>query len=220
MVIQRSNRIRKADMVKLPKAYLSYSAWYSWNKNKNQFRKRYYENEPSYETRETIFGKKIAEMLEQKKDDPILSKIPRGKKSEFEIKTVIRGIPVLGYLDSFTKKTGSIFENKTGRIPWDQKRVDDHDQLPFYAMCVKEKFGYYDPYVLLSWLETMLVERRETIGGIDFTNDDERDKEIRLTGRIAVFTREIYDADIEKITESFVKTAKEIEEDYRGWVSK
>ena len=204
-------------MVNLPKSYLSYSAWALWHKNKNQFRKRYYENEPSFETRESIFGKRIAALLEEKKYDSTLAKVPRGKKTEFEINTHIGDIPILCYLDSCTEKTKSLFEIKTGRIRWNQKRVNMHDQLVFYAMAIQARFGSYDPFTLLCWLETELVGRKETIGGIDFENDDQRDKLVQLTGRMMVWTRKITPRQINKMKKSVWQTAQEINNDWEEW---
>ena len=204
-------------MVTIPKGRISYSMWHLWHTNKTQFRKRYYENIPSFETRESIFGKRIAKMLEEKKYDSTLAKVPRGKKTEFEINTHIGDIPIRCYLDSFTEKTKSLFEIKTGRIRWNQKRVNMHDQLVFYAMAIQARFGSYDPFTLLCWLETELVGRKETIGGIDFENDDQRDKLVQLTGRMMVWTRKITPRQINKMKKSVWQTAQEINNDWEEW---
>jgi hypothetical protein len=205
--------------MQLPKKLFSYSQWSLWQKSKESYRKRYYEGAPSFETRETIFGKNVAEMLEKSEIHPILSKVPRGTHPEYEIKTVISEIPILAFLDSYTYSTNSIFEYKTGRIPWTQERVNEHEQLPFYAACVKAKYGAYDPHILLTWLETSLEGRTELIDGIMFHTDDNRDKKIELTGRIAVFTRVITDKEIARIEESIRATAEEISKDYEEYLN-
>ena len=204
-------------MVILPRTYLSYSAWETWRKSKQQFRDRYYIGVESFQTRETIFGKKIAKLLEDNEKHPILSKVPRGEKAEFRIETEINGIPILAVLDSFTPDTYSLFEYKTGRVIWDQQRVNQHMQLSFYAACIKAKYGFFDPHVLLIWLETELVGRNEIINGIDFSNDDDRDKEVKMTGKIEVFTRKITDEEIRIISESIRKSAEEISDDWELW---
>lgn len=198
----------------IPKGRISYSMWNLWCMDKEKFRKRYYENEPSFESRETIFGKNIASMLERNEYHPILAKVPSGTHKEYRIETVIQDMPVLAFLDSCSPATGSLFEIKSGRIPWNQQRVDTHDQLPFYCMCLQAKLGYYDPHVLLIWLETQLSPRTELIGGITFYNDDYRDLMVKLTGRLQVFTREVKQSDIDSITERVLLSAKEIETDY------
>jgi len=206
--------------MKLPKKYLSYSAWSLWKKDKEKYRKRYYENEPSFETRETVFGKHISQLLEKNEKHPILAKVPRGEFPEYRISTEINGVPIFSVLDSFSPSVGSIFEFKTGKVIWNQERVNNHDQLPFYACAVKSHIGFFDPHVLLCWLETRLAEKKETIGGIDFVTDDTRDMAIELTGKIEVFTRIITPEDVENISNDIKKVADEISEDYTGYLKK
>ena len=203
----------------LPKKYLSYSSWYLWKKNKDQFRKRYYLNEPGYETRESIFGKNVAKMMDEQKYNPVLAKLPRGAVSEYRIEVNIGHTPILAFLDSFSPSTGSLYEVKTGRIAWNQERVNTHDQLPFYCAAIRAHLGFYDPYVLLCWLETKLRGRREELGGIEFENDDERDKIVEFTGKIEVYTRRVTENEISAIETDIQETAQEISEDYYKFTS-
>src|SRR5574338_1078197 len=98
----------------LPKKYLSYSQMNTWLKNKEAYRSRYYRGEKQHENPEMLFGKKIAKMLEDPKDHPVLSKIPHYSISEYGIKTEVDGIPVIGYIDSYDPDTKSFLEYKTG----------------------------------------------------------------------------------------------------------
>lgn len=203
----------------LPKPYLSFSQYSSWLYSKDQYRSRYYENIPSVETREIIFGKKIAEMLEKKTHEyPILAKVKQGSHNEYEIKTKINGVPILAYLDSCTPKTGKIYEYKTGHKEWNQERVDNHDQLPFYAAALKSKHGKYNPLVDLFWLPTFIVPKKEIIDGIEFESKDSHDAEVKLTGELHVFKRKLSKIDVAQIEYNIQKVAKEISEDYESYL--
>lgn len=205
----------------LPKQYLSFSQYSLWRSNKDAYRKRYYENIKSHETRELLFGKKIAKMLEKKDytEYPILAKVKQGSHNEYEIKVKINGVPVLAYLDSCTPKTGKIYEYKTGKVIWDQKRVDEHEQLPFYAASMKAKHGKYNPIVDLFWLPTYVLPVKEIIGGIEFKASDSPSAEICLTGELFPFKRTLSKIDIAQIEYDIKKTAEEISEDYTGWLA-
>lgn len=197
----------------LPKKYLSYSAFNLWNTNKQEFRRRYYEGKKSYQSPEILFGKKTAEMLERNEYHHILAKIPAGTHKEYRIETTVEGIPILAFLDSCSPEQGSLFEVKTGHTVWDQARVDTHEQLPFYCMCLKAHLGCYDPHALLTWLETRLVMASDIIGGVTF----HKPPLVELTGKISVFTREISAFDIDSITNKVVLSASAIEQDYKEY---
>lgn len=197
--------------LKIPRGRISYSMWHLWNTNKPEFRRRYYEGKKSYQSPEILFGKKTAEMLERNEYHHILAKIPAGTHKEYRIETTIEGIPILAFLDSCSPNTGALFETKTSHTLWDQQRVDTHDQLPFYCMCLQAHIGLYDPHVLLTWLETRLVEQSDVISGITFS----KRPSVEFTGRIMVFTREVTKSDISDITERVVSAALEIEQDYK-----
>ena len=194
------------------KKYLSYSQYALWKKDREAYERKYFEGEPPFETKETLFGKKIAEMLEQKNVvHPILSKVPRGECREWRVETRIHGIPTLSVLDSFSPAHGSIFENKTGRIPWTQERVDTHDQLLFYAAAVNAQCGFFDPHLTLSWLETK-QEPLDMEVGEETLYSSERDGVIELTGRLFVFTRTITPAEVVAFGDKIVEVWGEIKE--------
>ena len=207
---------RDSEKLNLPRKYLSYTQYDTWIKSKKLYREIYYENKKRFETRESIFGKNAANLLEKGEYHPLLAKLPKGTHPEYRIETVIEGIPILSFLDSFTPGTNSIYEVKTGRVPWDQHRVDTHDQLPFYCMAVLSKFGHYDPHVLLAWLETILLPQTEIISGITF----ESKPIVAFTGNLQVFTRFVDESSLQRITEALVMTADEISKDYTEWKEK
>lgn len=205
----------------LPKKYLSYSQFDLWNKDKEKYRDRYYRNIKSFESKELLFGKKIAEMLEgDRKDHPVLSKIKQGTHNEYEIKVKIGGVPVLAYLDSCTPSTGKIYEYKTGHQVWNQKRVDEHKQLPFYAAAVEAKDGLYDPVIDLFWMPTVVIPGKEIIDGVEYESKDGAGASIELTGELHVFQRKLSRMDVPQIVYEIKKTAKEISEDYAEFLAK
>lgn len=199
----------------LPRSYLSYSSWSLWKKNKQAFRQKYYLNEASFETVETVFGKNIAKRLEDK--DPALSFIPSYSKSEHGIETLIGDVPVKGYLDTFEPKTFSFGEyktghlNKDGKAPWDIVKVAKHDQLPFYSLLIESKYGKVDRVTYLHWIETKFKEKKIMFEGIELIADT---RELELTGRIETFKRIIPKWERDEIKKSIIKVAEEISLDY------
>lgn len=199
----------------LPRSYLSYSSWSLWKRDKQAFRRRYYFNEDSFETVETIFGKKIAKRLEDK--DPELSFIPSYSKSEHGIETIIGDVPVKGYLDTFEPDSFSFGEYKTGHLskegkaPWDIVKVAKHDQLPFYSLLIESKYGKVDRVTHLHWLETKFKEKKIMFEGIELIANS---RELELTGKILTFKRIIPKWERDEIKKSIIKVAEEISEDY------
>jgi hypothetical protein len=196
----------------LPKPYLSYSAWYLWKTNKEEYRKRYYEGKKSFETVETIFGKKVAKKLEE--DDTI-----KGSETRIEV-TLKTGLKLLSYLDGFDEETLSITEyksghkNKAGRAPWDNIKVKKHKQLDWYSLMVKEKYGKVNPFVKLIWLETRFKNKETTFAGHILKTQS---RELELTGYSKTFNRRIVQWERDKIKNDILKTALEISNDYTLW---
>lgn len=85
------------------------------------------------------FGKMIGEKLAS--DPTFLPKVPRLSVFEFPLGAVDKGckpilfgkIPLIGFIDGYEPHT-DLDEYKTGKRAWDQKRVDEHGQLTFYAL--------------------------------------------------------------------------------------
>lgn len=203
----------------LPKKYLSYSAISLWEKNKDGFRKKYYENVPQKETPEMIYGKKIAKLLETGRfiDHQILGKIPRYSKPECKIEVMIEDVPVLGFLDSFNPETNAFIEYKTGRETidgrprWDKVAVHKHEQLDMYSLLIKEKYGSVDNLCHLVWLRTIFEQKTKEFSGMTLTSDTPN---VRIDGHFEVFERRIFEYERQAIKDKIIKIAKEIEEDY------
>lgn len=142
-------------MFTLPKGYLSSSACDLWESSPNSYREKYYLKMPGFSSPYTDFGKRFAEDIETHPDK--YPHIPKYSLAEFPFKWLIKGVPVLGYLDSFEPTTCSILEYKTGvakQDGWDNVKVRKWKQLPFYATVIRSMFGTYDPLVKLVWLQT------------------------------------------------------------------
>lgn len=198
----------------LPKEYISYSAFSLWKRNKEAFRYRYYEGQPSTDTVETLFGKKIATMLEENKDE--MKHIPRYAEPEFSIEVMIGGVKVLGYLDSYDPDRHRFLEYKTGHMTWDKLRVLKHDQLVFYSMLIKESTGKVHPWCHLIWMETEFVKKKIMMGNIEL-EERGRTKTLRLTGKVKKFRRYISKNDRERMKVELLQVVEEIKYDYQSY---
>jgi len=191
----------------LPKEYLSYSSFDLWNRDKDAFRRRYYENEKPFETAETIFGKTVHEELS-----------PDGETS-IRI-NLNEDLVLLGYLDSFNEEDLAIVDYKTGHLnskgkaPWDKVRVQKHKQLVFYSLLVLLKHGKFNPVVQLKWLETKFKNKLMAFDGHVLHTES---RELMLTGFEQTFTRKIFKWEIEKLKKEIISSAQAISKDYTLW---
>ena len=198
---------------------MSSSACDLWESSPKSYRKRYYIGEKSFDTPYTKFGKEFAEDIE--KNPEKYPHIPKYLIPEFPIVWNIEGVPVKGYMDSFAPVSKSIIEYKTSletsKQPWNAVKVRKWKQLPFYAMCVNEMFGTYDPVVKLIVMKTKWGESVEATKfgdkefekkteGLVFTDDDP-----------IIFEREIELWEVEKMKERLVRIATEVSEDYKTY---
>ena len=199
----------------LPKPYLSYSALDLWKKNKNAFRKKYYENIPQPDTVYTLFGKEVHEAIS--KDDRYAAfRLPVDEK-KMEVR--IDGVPVMGYIDTFDPDTFSFGEYKSGIMKpdgtprWTQLDVNKHDQLPFYSLLIEEKFGVRVNHTYLLWLVTEMYEEKRKMGGAVLGSE----RRLRLTGEYHVFNRQMFQYDRKRMRKWIKDSAKEISEDHTLW---
>lgn len=197
----------------LPKPYLSYSAFSLWQKDKDAFRRRYYENEKPFETVETIFGKTVHEKLES--DGEVI-----GSETKIEI-NFIEGLKLLGYIDSFNEEDLAIIDFKTGHLdskgnaPWDRVKVQKHKQLVFYTLIVQAKFGSFNPIVKLEWLETKFKNKSMDFNGHVLNTES---RELELTGYKKIFERRVFKWEIKKLKQEIKKVARDISNDYTLWL--
>lgn len=193
----------------LPKDYFSWSQLNLWEKSKNEYIKRYFEGKKGFTTKEMFYGSKIGKALEtqnffdlSQNEQSAVVQIDRADAYEKKIilskEVTGLGVDLLMYIDAVFD-SGGIDEYKTGKKAWDQKRVDEHGQLDFYA------YGYYletktIPEVNLHWIETENV----------------KDK-IQATGRVEKFTRVITMDDIKAIEKRIAYVVEEISTAYTNW---
>lgn len=217
----------------LPKPYLSYSQLDLWRRNPEQYRQRYYLNAPSFENNETIFGKKIAKMLEEmaskknwsdadlkklgvsREQYLILKKVPRLKSSEHRIELPVGGVPFLGVLDTFSPHFRRIGEYKTGKQPWDDVRVRKHDQLVVYSLLTKLKYGRVDPWLWLAWLETRYGTEMQTIGSRSMEGESNQLELVDVKPR--VFWRRVVEWERVAMAKKIRDAALEISKDYSNF---
>ena len=196
----------------LCKPYLSWSQMNCWLTNPKRYRREYFENLAKLDTKYLQFGKGIAKMIEEGKHKELLPDLPTYAIPEYEIKVKIKDIRVLSYLDSYNPLENVFYEYKTGTQPWDQARVQHHDQLLFYATALKWYNGKIPEYCDLIWIETR-------VGGMP--SDDfwhENDGLVNVTGKIKSFHREFDGREIERMEDLIVRCATEISEAYKLFI--
>lgn len=198
----------------LPRGYLSYSAWDLWTKSPTQFRKRYYENETPFETTETRFGKKIADLLES---GIKIDGIDHCEEVEYPFDFEHEGLRLYGRLDGFNPSDFSIIEiktghaNKDGKAPWDAVKVRKHKQLVFYALVIELMHGQVNDLVRLFWLETEFEKKEDEFDGHRLETTT---RNLNLTGRVEPFRRTIEKWERERMLADILRVAREISDDY------
>jgi hypothetical protein len=197
----------------LPKTYLSWSQMNCWITSPERYRREYFENEPKLDTKYLRFGKGIAKMIEEGKHKELLPDLPVYPRPEFEIRTKVNGVKVLSFLDSYDILRNVFLEYKTGTQPWDQTRVQKHDQLLFYATSLKWKIGKMPKYCDLIWIKTK-------VGGMP-TDDfwHENDNMVNCTGEVISFNREFDEKEITRMEKLTLKVAREISDAYLKFIS-
>lgn len=209
--------LKKRYTFNLPKSHFSYSAYTLWLKDKNAFRRKYYENEKPFETVETIFGKKIATELQELKKIEGLVVYP---EPEHKIEVDFRGLKLLGYIDSFWLDRYKFREYKTGhksadgKVPWDIVKVKKHVQLVWYSLLIELRYGLVDNECHLDWLETAFRKKTKDFDGHELETES---RELYLTGQIKTFKRKIFKWEREKLKREIIKVALEISQDYETY---
>lgn len=200
----------------LPREHLSWSQLELWDRSVEDYRAKYYLNEEPKRSKAQEqamrYGKKFAETMEHGgSDDPIAemfgSIAERYEVSEMKIEAVLETkegqIPLLGYLDTSHKNpTKGFREYKTGRLPWTQKRADNHGQITLYDLIVYLKYGGIPKTTYLDWFETVT----------------EGDKTV-MTGRHFHFLTVRKLSDIIAMAAQVKRTALAISEDYTKYLN-
>lgn len=179
--------------------YLSWSQLNTWEKDPNLYYEMYVLNLEAPFTKWMKKGKDLAEYLEKggDADDDIkcvADFIPQYKHKEFEIRTKMENIKLLGYLDSFDDDELKIYEYKTGK-KYTQGMANKLGQLDFYTLLVYLKYKKLPRSIKLIWVETE-------------TNDDI----VSFTGKVKTFEVEKSMTDIIKIIGRIHKAKKGIDD--------
>jgi hypothetical protein len=179
----------------------------------NRFRKEYFECGDKLDTKYLRLGKGIAELIEKDAHKVLLPDLIVYDVREYEIRTNVRGVPLLSYIDDYDPINNVFREKKTGKVPWTQAKVIKHGQLVFYAVALKHSVGKIPAYCDLDWMET----KEGVIEVDDFWRENE--KIVQVTGRIKSFHREFDEREIEKMEDLIEKSAYEISEAYKAFLA-
>lgn len=122
----------KWDKYKKP---LSWSAINSFRYDKKQWYAKYVLGEITVPSKEMEFGSYIGKRLETEED--FMPEIPRCMAGmEYKIHCDFDDVQLLGYVDSFDEQNLILHEYKTSsnKKKWNQKSVDEHEQLTMYLL--------------------------------------------------------------------------------------
>jgi len=147
------------------KDYISFSQYDAFNKGKYE---EYYLLGVELKNKYLDFGKDVHENKIESLG------IPKPEIKEKELKIEFNGIPILAYIDGLSIKDEVVIdEYKTSVNPWTQKKVDEHEQLDFYAIAVSQelKIPIESIKIRLWWIETYI----------------DTDGNLKLSGRVEKF---------------------------------
>ena len=161
-----------------PKAYLSFSSMNLLEKNPEKWKDAYLYGGRNPINRGMAFGKLMADGLENDEAtgnevlDMVMTQIPkfeiRDKEFFAEIKSGKEVIPILCKPDTMKANMTAFKEYKTSQTKWTKRKVDELDQITFYAMGMFLKTGRVPGDIELVEIETKsgLDARIEATGAI------------------------------------------------------
>ncbi len=150
-----------------PRPYLSYTQLTLLERSPEKYKEIYINGGTGFTNTGMEFGSKVAEALEdgEATGDPeldfVLSAFPAYELKEEEIHADLvdhrKKIPLIAKLDSVSTDYDKVLEYKTGTTKWNQSKVDQSDQLTYYATVIYLKTNKI-PKLKLVWLETEKME--------------------------------------------------------------
>jgi len=160
-------------LIKWKQRPLSWSQISSFEYSPEQWFDKYILDKKSEPSAEMLFGSKVGKQLET--DPTFLPMIPREKIMEYEFKSSIGEIQLIGYADSFCDDTYKLREYKSGVKAWDQKRVDNHGQITFYCFMfyLMKKVKPEQVECSLHWMPTKRIEKGDFTVEITFVDNIE-----------------------------------------------
>lgn len=131
----------------------SWSQHSSWQYDKNQWYDRYILGNKTPSSPALEFGKKFADAAEWGTPMAPILVYPI---TEHGITAKLDDLEMVGFLDGWHPEEKKLIEYKTGKAKWDQKRVDEHGQLTFYALLhyLANQIKPEDIHMTLQWLPT------------------------------------------------------------------
>jgi len=191
------------------RSYFSWSQYSLWSTSKREFYKRYVLELPSLSNKFFDKGKELGEYLETGTiphycTDPLLevvgSLVPKLDIMEEKIEALIEfdddrpNIQLLSFIDSGAIDGESFLEYKSGKTPWTQELVDNHEQLDFYALSYYIRSDYnVIPTCKLIWIET-----EETPDGL------------RYTGQVSQFERQFTEIQMASMLAKIAEAVQQI----------
>lgn len=189
--------------MKTLREHFSWSQYNLWKSSKKSYRDKYVLGLDDRNNEYMKKGKELANTLESGiiignnvLDDAIVLALPKLDKQEKELYVLMDDFNILAYLDSAKSDLSLFYEYKTGKTIWDDDRVQDDEQILFYATLIYELKGVI-PLCHLYWAETY---KNENTGEIEFT------------GTIKKFVRAFDEREIKKMRNDIISTRKEISE--------
>lgn len=191
--------------MKTNRDYFSWSQYNLWQTSKREFWKRYVIGTEEKTNRFYDKGEELAIYLatgeipagcQDEMIDVVIQNIPKLHLFEEKLEFLIGGKKMLGFVDSSDDLGERFLEYKSGKIAWTQEKVDEWEQLLFYALGFWERHERkIVPSCKLVWVETM-----ETGNGLMYT------------GGVTTFEREFTAKELKAFALKIEKTLAEIEE--------
>ena len=189
--------------------YLSYSQISSFLKNKKEYIKSYFFNEPISFTAYLDFGNKVGRALEKndfsdfdQEEQLVLNKVPRLDEFEKEIRVDFGEFYIKGYIDTNDKKLNHIIDYKTGSLnKVAEYEKDSYIQPQIYALGIEQETGK-----LPKKAEVILIER---------LGNAYKGEPLVLGKEIIPIPINISRARVNEVKDIVINAAKEIEHYYK-----
>ena len=193
-------------MKTLPKPHISWSSLTLWEQSKKTWWKRYVLGQKTFETKYLKTGKEFSGAVETGETDNIvidmmLPFVQILEVMEMKVEALFPNeyfpeISLLGFKDTATGFE-QFREYKTGTLPWDQNKVNQHGQLVFYALIDKYNGAEKPAKCYVDWFEVSL---------------DPSTKKVEFTGRYETFERKITGRDLSNMEKRINKVLAEMAE--------
>jgi hypothetical protein len=177
-----------------PRAYLSFTQLVMFEKSPETYKRVYIDGQKMGTNRGQALGKEIANSLENDAEtgdplkDLVLAQIPSYERRDqlmyIDFKTSGETIPLCIRPDSCKQDLSAIIEVKTGaEKSWSQKKVDESDQLTFYATGLYVE-THKIPECELVWAITKKVVGEDGVERPELTGEVKRFRTIRRMSHV------------------------------------